>query len=163
MNTNYEYTTVARWTTGRGGIMKAESIEQPIQFSSPPEFLGQAGLWTPEHFLVAAVAGCFVSTFAAMAEMSKLEVLYVRGFRHWIVGKDRRRSAVQSRGDSSRRWSSIANRIKNAHSGSWRKRSVGCLIARSLRSEVVLEPVCWFSLLFPPPSARVPSVGAFRP
>ncbi len=139
MNTNYEYTTQARWTSGRGGIMKAESIEQPIKFSSPPEFLGQAGLWTPEHFLVAAVAGCFVSTFAAMAEMSKLEVLSFEvsatGSLEKIEGGLRfnrviiRPEVVVYRDADRERALRLLEKAERS-----------CLIARSLRSEIVLEP-----------------------
>jgi organic hydroperoxide reductase OsmC/OhrA len=39
-------------------------------FSPPPEFQGEIGRWTPEHFLVAALASCFVSTFEGMAQSS---------------------------------------------------------------------------------------------
>jgi organic hydroperoxide reductase OsmC/OhrA len=34
--------------------------------------LGEPGRWTPEHFLVAAVASCFASTFSGIAEKSRL-------------------------------------------------------------------------------------------
>jgi organic hydroperoxide reductase OsmC/OhrA len=70
-----EYTSTARWTRGRGGIANAETAEQAIAFSSPVEFQGQPGMWTPEHFLIAAVAGCFVTTFISIAELSKFEVV----------------------------------------------------------------------------------------
>jgi len=149
MSANNQYTSVARWTAGRGGIMKAESIEHPIEFSSPPEFLGQAGLWTPEHFLVAAVAGCFVSTFAAMAEMSKLEVLSFQasatGSLEKIEGGLRfnrvviRPEVVVARESDQERALRLLEKAER-----------GCLIARSLRSEVVLEPVI---LVQPPVSA----------
>jgi peroxiredoxin-like protein len=139
MNTNYEYTTVACWTSGRGGIMKAESIEQPIKFSSPPEFLGQSGVWTPEHFLVAAVAGCFVSTFAAMAEMSKLELqsfeVSATGSLEKIEGGLRfnrmiiRPEVVVYRDADRARALRLLEKAEHS-----------CLIARSLRSEIVLEP-----------------------
>lgn len=43
-----------------------------IHFSAPPEFGGEAGFWTPEHFLLAAVASCFIETFKAVARASKL-------------------------------------------------------------------------------------------
>ena len=42
-------------------------------FPRPPEFLGEPVRWTPEHFVVAAVASCFVSTFSGMAEKSRLD------------------------------------------------------------------------------------------
>jgi organic hydroperoxide reductase OsmC/OhrA len=44
-----------------------------ISFSAPPEFLGEPWRWTPEHFLIAAVASCFVSTFSGIAEKSRFQ------------------------------------------------------------------------------------------
>jgi peroxiredoxin-like protein len=40
--------------------------------SSPAEFGGPGGQWSPESLLVAAVADCFVLTFRAIAAISKL-------------------------------------------------------------------------------------------
>jgi organic hydroperoxide reductase OsmC/OhrA len=57
----------ANWETGRIGAVTAEGIDPTIRFSSPPEFKGEPGFWTPEHFLVAAVASGFVVTFYALA------------------------------------------------------------------------------------------------
>jgi peroxiredoxin-like protein len=73
MSTGYDYKSTARWDGDRRGLVSAEEIEQSIGFSAPPEFQGQPGLWTPEHFLVSAVAACFVTTFLAIAELSKFE------------------------------------------------------------------------------------------
>jgi len=44
-----------------------------IHFSAPPEFGGEPGVWTPEHFLLAAVSSCFIATFTAVAKASKLD------------------------------------------------------------------------------------------
>jgi peroxiredoxin-like protein len=55
------------------GIVEAESIPRTINFAAPPEFGGEPGLWTPEHLLLSAVCTCFVSTFRAVADASKLE------------------------------------------------------------------------------------------
>ena len=46
-----------------------------MRFSAPPEFMGEAGTWTPEHFFAAAITSCFVTTFKAIAEFSKFEFL----------------------------------------------------------------------------------------
>jgi peroxiredoxin-like protein len=75
METSYRYQTVAHWSSHRRGIVEAEEIPRTINFSAPPEFRGEPGLWTPEHLLVSAVATCFVTTMRAIAEMSKLEVV----------------------------------------------------------------------------------------
>ncbi|HZU42523.1 MAG TPA: OsmC family protein [Terriglobales bacterium] len=75
METVYRYRTTAHWSAHRTGIVEAEEIPRTINFSAPPEFGGDPGLWTPEHLLAAALATCFVSTFRAVADASKLEVL----------------------------------------------------------------------------------------
>src|SRR5438067_112145 len=61
METRYEYRATATWTEHRRGLVETESIPRTINFSAPPEFGGEPGLWTPEHLLVAAVGTCFVS------------------------------------------------------------------------------------------------------
>jgi len=44
-----------------------------MQVDAPPEFKGHEGVWTPEHLFVAAVNSCFMTTFLAIAENSKLD------------------------------------------------------------------------------------------
>ena len=53
--------------------MESEPQVPAIGFTAPPQFQGEAGFWTPEHYLLAAVAACFVTTFRAIAEISKFE------------------------------------------------------------------------------------------
>ena len=73
MEAHHEYRVNAFGAGGRNGVVHAEGVLSCISFSAPPEFLGEPGRWTPEHFLVAAVASCFVSTFSGIAEKSRLE------------------------------------------------------------------------------------------
>jgi len=73
METQHKYRVNALCAGPRKGVVQAEGVLPSISFSAPPEFLGEPGCWTPEHFLVAAVASCFVSTFSGMAEKSRLE------------------------------------------------------------------------------------------
>ena len=91
-----QYVSTALWTKGRNGIAGAQGAKQTIGFSAPVEFQGRAGEWTPEHFLMAAVAGCFTTTFAAIAEFSKFEFMSLEVS---ATGHSRRSSA----GSSSRR------------------------------------------------------------
>lgn len=44
----------------------------PIAFGPPPEFGGDAHVWSPEHLLVSATAACFLETFHAMAKKAGL-------------------------------------------------------------------------------------------
>lgn len=43
-----------------------------IQLSSPPEFKGRAGVWTPEDMFVASVNVCILMTFLAYAKHKNL-------------------------------------------------------------------------------------------
>jgi peroxiredoxin-like protein len=52
-------------------VLKAENLPQLV--SAPPaEFGGPGDQWSPEHLLVASVADCFILTFRAVAQASKL-------------------------------------------------------------------------------------------
>lgn len=52
-------------------VLKAENLPQLI--SAPPaEFGGPGDQWSPEHLLAASVADCFILTFRAVAQASKL-------------------------------------------------------------------------------------------
>lgn len=74
MSEVYTYATAARWTGNRSGEVEAEGVVQPLHFSAPPEFHGEAGPWSPETFFLAAANTCFLTTFVAIAEFSKLEL-----------------------------------------------------------------------------------------
>ncbi len=75
MDEQHEYQISGCWTSAQNGVLKAEAIHPAIRFSAPPEFHGQAGVWTPEHLLAAAVTSCFITTFRAIAESSRFEYL----------------------------------------------------------------------------------------
>lgn len=77
MSEVYSYRTAARWTGGRAGDVEAEGVAEPLRFSAPPEFHGEAGLWSPETLFLGAANTCFLTTFVAIAEFSKLELVEV--------------------------------------------------------------------------------------
>lgn len=62
------------WISDRKGEMSSPELEDVIEVATPPQFpKGVEGLWSPEHLLTAAVNSCFMTTFLAVAENSKLE------------------------------------------------------------------------------------------
>lgn len=139
MSEQNTYAVKAVWEAGRKGVLSAEGIAPSIQFSSPPEFKGEAGFWTPEHFLVAAVASCYVVTFYAMADISKMEF---RGIELTVEGK-------LGKPEGKLRFTGIVLRPKLEllrHEDRERairlleKAEQGCLIARSLACSVTMEP-----------------------
>jgi organic hydroperoxide reductase OsmC/OhrA len=69
---SYIYETRVDWTGEKAGALRAAGLPT-IEVAPPPEFRGTEGVWTPEHLFVAAVNSCFMTTFLAIAELSKLE------------------------------------------------------------------------------------------
>lgn len=70
----HQYQVKLNWVEGRQGILQSDVLETKIEVVTPPEFpKGIAGKWSPEHLFVAAVNSCFMTTFLAVAENSKLE------------------------------------------------------------------------------------------
>jgi peroxiredoxin-like protein len=139
MNTTHKYRIKATSTAVRSGLAVAEGIELSIAFSAPPEFNGQAGHWTPEHFLVAAVASCFVSTFSGMAFNSNFEFYSLELETEGIIAQDqagwgfrevilRPRLTIAREEDKER-----GNRLLH-------KAEKNCLVGRSLSCPIVLEP-----------------------
>ena len=68
----YYYETEVEWISGRACTLGAPGMPD-IEVATPPEFQGNVGTWTPEHLFVASVSCCYVTTFLAIAELSKLE------------------------------------------------------------------------------------------
>jgi organic hydroperoxide reductase OsmC/OhrA len=73
----YFYETHLYWKGRRRGLIEVAELP-PVTTSSPPEFQGEPGYWSPEHLLVAAVESCLMTTFLAIAEKSRLEVVSYR-------------------------------------------------------------------------------------
>ncbi|HVO64304.1 MAG TPA: OsmC family protein [Terriglobales bacterium] len=88
MESSYQYRAHAHWTLHKRGILEAEDIPRTVNFAAPPEFGGEPGLWTPEHLLLGSVATCYVATFRAIAERSKLEVSGLEVFVEGVIKKD---------------------------------------------------------------------------
>ena len=139
MEAHHEYRVHAFGAGGRNGVVSAEGVLSSISFSAPPEFLGEPGRWTPEHFLVAAVASCFVSTFSGMAEKSRLEFASFNMDAEGVLGNEdgiwrfteiklRPVVAILDEVDRDR----IIRLLEKAQKS--------CLIARSLQCKVVLFP-----------------------
>jgi organic hydroperoxide reductase OsmC/OhrA len=79
MEAHYYNVNVA-WDRDRRGTMSSPDFvrdgfaENPVEIATPPEFpKGVPGVWSPEHLLTAAVSSCFMTTFLAIADNSKLE------------------------------------------------------------------------------------------
>ncbi|MDX1734460.1 MAG: OsmC family protein [Halioglobus sp.] len=68
----HHYHVTAATDPDENVIIRAQDMPEIV--SAPPvEFGGPGNHWSPEHLLTASVADCFVLTFRAVAQASKLE------------------------------------------------------------------------------------------
>jgi peroxiredoxin-like protein len=139
MERRYTYKASASWELHQRGYVKAgNDIPYVLNFSAPPDFGGEPGLWTPEHLLLASVAGCFVATFRAMAERSNLEFRAIEVPVEGVVEKQEgglRFTRIVVRPEIA-----IFREEDRERTGRLlEKAERGCLIARSLSSEIVLQ------------------------
>lgn len=72
---SHDYSLRVEGTGAKTGMLTSSDGLPPLEVASPPEFGGPGERWSPEHLFAAAVAGCLMTTFRAIAEMSNLEVL----------------------------------------------------------------------------------------
>lgn len=136
---SFEYRTSVRWTGGRGGILSSEG-KKDIPVSSPPEFKGEAGQWTPEDLLVASLEICTMTTFIAFSIHRKLLLKSYEsaatGTMEFVDGRYRftriTLAPVIVVADERERESAAAI-LEEAHHS--------CFIANSICSEVLLEPI----------------------
>ncbi len=110
-----------------------------MRFSAPPEFQGEAGTWTPEHFFAAAMASCFVTTFKAIAEFSKFDFLSLQVEVEAILEKEPGGYSITK---------VVIQPLLHIAEPSEKERALrllekaerACLISRSVKSQIELEP-----------------------
>lgn len=135
----FTYRTDARWLGDRSGLVRSEG-KPDLRVSSPPEFKGQAGMWTPEDLFVAALDLCTMTTFTAFAQHRKLEILSYQSSAEGtleFVGGSYRVTRVLLRprimvADPSR-MADAEQALHDAHAS--------CIVANSIQSSVSIEAV----------------------
>jgi peroxiredoxin-like protein len=134
------YPFSVRWLEGKRGLASAPDGLPDIEVSSPPQFGGPAGRWTPEHLFVGAATTCWLTTFLAYAERARLELVAVEAAGEAIVerGEDGRvslpRIVLHPR-------VTVTREEDREPALKWiRKAEETCLIARAMRATVELEP-----------------------
>jgi peroxiredoxin-like protein len=144
MENQYSYSTEVEWTGERGGDLSGPDLPD-LEVDAPPEFKGHEGVWTPEHLFVAAVNSCFMTTFLAIAENSKLEFVSfsadASGKLEKLEGQGFIMTEVVLRPKlliSHARDVERAGRILG-------KAEKNCLISNSIKTETKLEPEVTFA------------------
>lgn len=139
MKDQFLYTTEVEWTGSRHGELRAPTLPS-LNVDAPPEFKGHEGVWTPEHLFVASVNSCFMTTFLAIAENSKLEFLKFKaeaeGTLEDVEGQGLMITHVTLRPKLVVKHSRDAERALRI----FQKAEKHCLISNSIRSETTIEP-----------------------
>lgn len=134
------YTTDLTWISDRKGTISSPELNENIDVVTPPQFpKGIEGIWSPEHFFVAAINSCIMTTFLAIAENSKLVFTkfdcHAVGKLEQVDGKFLMTEVVVKpviviADEASRE---RAERILS-------KVEPNCLISNSVKSKVIFEP-----------------------
>ena len=134
----YLYETNLQWSEKRRGKLHVNGLPD-LLISTPPEFKGEAGFWTPEHLFVAAAEACLMATFLGIAENSRLAVARYRssatGKLEWS-GSGWRFTGIAIHPVVELEKSEdqgIAQRVMG-------KAAVGCLIANSILAPISVDP-----------------------
>ena len=70
---SFAYKTGLKWVEEKSGMLSS-SGKPSLKVASPPEFKGEAGVWTPEDLFVASVEICQMTTFLTYAERKNLQI-----------------------------------------------------------------------------------------
>ena len=135
----YYYETEVDWIDRRSSVLAAPGMPD-IEVTPPPEFQGTEGTWTPEHLFVGSVTSCYVTTFLAIAELSKLEFASIscgatakleklEGSGFQITEITLKPNLVLRHASDAERAGRIMEKVKR-----------NCLISNSIKAVVSLEP-----------------------
>jgi peroxiredoxin-like protein len=136
----HHYQVQLNWESKRKGSVSSPVLNANIEVATPPEFPhGIAGIWSPEHLLVAAVNSCLMTTFLAIAENSKLQFL---NFESNADGK------LEKVDDKLMISEIVLSPVVTLASESDREKTLrilhkseaACLISNSVKSTIVFQP-----------------------
>ncbi len=136
----HEYRVDLTWKEDRKGEVTSPELSDIIETATPPDFpKGIPNIWSPEHFLVAAVEGCLMTTFLAIAENSKLDFI---SFKSQATGK---LDKVDGKFQMTEIILKPVLEISNENNAERAKRILeksekACLISNSIKSKIILEP-----------------------
>lgn len=139
MEEKHTYPVSLKWDAGRKGIMEAPGLDLKIQVATPPEFeKGVAGIWSPEHLFTASVLSCFMTTFLAIAEYSKLDFEDFDCTADGIMSKEDKRFLMTEINLKARLKISDLDKKEKAER-ILQKSESACLISNSIKTKVNLE------------------------
>lgn len=140
-NLPHSYDIDLRWNKGRIGTLSSSKLNQSVEVATPPEFKnGVEGIWSPEHLFVASVSSCFMTTFTAIAENSKLDFISLDVNAVGLLNKKDGKfmiSEIELKPElvvASDKYTEKALRILH-------KSEAACLITNSIKSAITFNPI----------------------
>ncbi len=134
----FTYQTNVEWTLERQGSLQSDGKPE-MTVSSPPEFKGIAGIWTPEDLFVAALEICEMTTCLSFGGRKDIPL---RSYKSSAEG-------VLENVDGKYRFTKITVTPVIVVGNSWTKEQVeeivktahdNCLIGNSTTAEVLVVP-----------------------
>jgi len=140
----HTYNVNLKWKAERVGEVSSPELNSKIEVATPPQFpKGVEGVWSPEHFFTAAVNSCFMTTFLAIAENSRLEfkefncnavgILDQVDGKYLITEVVLNPTLVITKGEDKEKALRVLEKSEKA-----------CLISNSINSKVSLNPTVTF-------------------
>ena len=80
----FTYKTGTSWTEGKSGTLSSEG-KPVLKISSPPEFRGEPGMWTPEDMFVGAVEVCHMATFLSFAAKKQVPIISYKSHANGVL------------------------------------------------------------------------------
>jgi peroxiredoxin-like protein len=140
MDDIHYYNTDIKWEQGRRGTLTSPVLTNSITVATPPEFTkGEPNIWSPEHLYVAAVNGCLMTTFLAIAENSKLDFV---SFDSAATGKLEKVDNMFMISEIELKPKVVLRNEKDKERALRiiEKSEKACLISNSIKSKIVLSP-----------------------
>ena len=138
MNKKFIFKTSLKWEEGKKGNLDSPG-KQPIEISTPPEFKGPEGYWSPEDLFLASINSCIMTTFIYFAEKDSLAFISYESETEGEVSFQEGRLT----------FSSVTIRpiveVKNESDKEKAKQIIEksekyCLISSSVKSEITVSP-----------------------
>jgi organic hydroperoxide reductase OsmC/OhrA len=134
----FTYKTALEWQQARQGKLSSEG-KPMLDVSSPPEFKGIPGLWTPEDMFVASAEICTMSTFLSFGRRKNIPLVSYKstaeGILEFVNGKYRfTKIRIVPEITVGKKWTreQVEEIVRDVHGN--------CLIANSMSVLVEIEP-----------------------
>ena len=137
---SHDYSLHLESTGLKEGFLTSPDDLPKLDVASPPEFGGPERVWSPEHLFVAAVSSCLMTTFRAIAEMSKVEIVDYRDEATGHLIREESLFRIASVTLRPRITIADASQLERTHR-LIEKAERACLISRSVNAEIRMEPL----------------------